>query len=315
MDKKEKDMLIDIKEIIMELRSAQAFSAHRLVSAMFFLRNQLTNPLYQKTKKNLDALYMQSIQLLQLLYADMHLEDPICTKAVYKNMLNKGYLSRDGHFVYGKSRIYDYSKGMGIDIINGNGVCRHIDAHFTDCYRMMGWESYEATVSLASFPQSPKEYSSLEKANYENIAKSKIFMAIYILRILMLTIYNIPTHVLNITSYNNKTYILDPTLDYIFKSNRYGNLSPLNSNKTIMCVAGLEESMSISEERKKLKELFSQETVSYEEAKELHEEGNRIYQSNIDSIKDFYHQNAPLYDEIVGELSKIPYVIRKIKPL
>jgi hypothetical protein len=65
-----------------------------------------------------------------------------------------------------------------------------------------------------------------------------------------------------------------------------------------MFLVGLDEQIGVNAQKQKRAELLRHTTISYEEYKQLHSEGNAIYLSNKSAIEDFYHQNTKLYAEI-----------------
>lgn len=265
---------------------------------------------FPEIRQDIESMYAEFMRNLSLFYKDMHLENPVHIRTVHANMLNKGQFSYNMCFKYGFNNLVDSLNITGLGIITGVGLCNHIANNLVDCYRAMGLESYGAITKLLSTKKVSQNNILVETPKYLESDFHKIQHLLQILSLLNRLYLGLPNHEVTITKYQDRIYIIDHALNRVLRCDEKGNLYLLDNGSKNMTLIGLDEQIGINAEKKKRAELLAYPSISYEEYRQLHDEGNAIYCYNISEIDDFYYQNAKLYEEITKEIKHLIVLLK-----
>lgn len=222
-----------------------------------------------------------------------NLNDPIEVYTMFNHLLYNGYLSVNKKFEYYKKE-NDIDSKLGVNIITGQGVCRHISSLLTDILNDYGIEACNLIV-----------YISKEK---EISLKDKKFLEI--LKILPNYIQEkqaemYGNHAISCAFKDDKSYYLDSTNKFTGR---------INDNKIIVCddykfIPKLNMTKFINEKMQylKLKQrlIDSNPSISKEEEKILIDKTINICDDNKDIFEKFYNENKEIYQEINAKVLKL----------
>jgi len=277
---------------------------------------------YTKEIKNIENMYNNLINKYTVLNNKFELKNPVEIYSMYNYMLYKGYLSKDGEFNFGTNDIKDIRSLLGVNVITGKGVCRHIASMLNDVYIKLGLDAYTCTsytneidtlnfllreminslekqLKLSTNEEEKKEIIELinETKKYKNSLNSKLdFLK-----------KKSANHLINLVSYNDIGYVLDPTNQYIYKKDpRITNL-----NKDILksyLVSDEQKVIKITKDRgnyKGKRKILLLPNSDTETDKIMIEQTKMICLDNIDMLEQFKKENSELYNEINNELVKV----------
>lgn len=218
-------------------------------------------------------------------YAELNryfdLESPIEIYALYTKLLHRGYLSLDGSFKYDPKEIFVYNikNLLGVDIINGNGVCRHISAMLKDIFN-------ELKIQNEVLPVYVCDNKNTNKAHLSG------------------------NHVINLAVQNNKNYFLDPTIGYIWKKISNANLLTCNKNiefevaRISNWVDILDYNSDNIDALKNIRKMLLMEQSTKRQDEKVLAMINRLFKDNIDIFEQFRNENIELYNDVVITGSK-----------
>jgi len=211
-----------------------------------------------------------------------NLNNPLEVYALYTKLLYKGYFSYNYNFEYNepvcKYKLFD-TLPLGINVINGSGVCKHISSMLQDILNLMNIKNEVLTVYF---------YDSNEKIKYHFIGN----------------------HIINLTAFDNKAYFLDPTNCFIWKkcgekqllANKHREINTAYISSSLDNYLYNDIDINIL---RNIKEMLSMIQTSIEEDSKIINNVNKIYQSNLGIFEKFKKDNYYLYREINDKLIKI----------
>lgn len=217
-------------------------------------------------------------------YVNMNLSfnlyNPLEIYTLFIRLLNDGYLSRL-FFSYCQfdSVLYNINP-LGIDIICGNGMCRHISAMLKDIYDYINIENEIITTY------------------YFN--KSDIFRFRR----------QFGNHVINIASYDDFVFYLDPTNFFVWEKIDKYYLFKLNGKEVHEALISsyfdnfMYNNMDINS-LKKIKRMLELSQTSSFYNMEIIEKVNNIYNNNMDVFFNFKKENKKYYNDIYNALKKV----------
>lgn len=277
---------------------------------------------YTKEIKNIENMYNNLINNYTVLNNNFELKNPVEIYSMYNYMLYKGYLSKDGEFNFGTNDIKDIRSLLGVNVITGKAVCRHIASMLNDIYRKLDLNAYPLTAYLnevdslnflledmltsletqlksSTNEKEKKEIIELinETKEYKNTLKSKFEF---------LKRKN-ANHLINLVSYNDTGYILDPTNIHIYKKDP--KITDVNEDilKSYLIsddqtIIKLTKDRGDYEEKRKILLLPNSDTETDEK---MIEQTRTLCFNNKDLLEQFQKENNELYNEINNELVKI----------
>ena len=256
--------------------------------------------------------------------------NPIEIYILFNYLLYSGYLSKDKTFEF-NNNLKDIDGIISTNIINGNGVCRHISSMLSDILKDRNIENYKIGVYCESFDYNfkineieEKKYDKEELIEYitkniRNITlRKKIINEIsnYIdsgknIEISLNKTSNnsindklIGNHVINYVIYNENNYFLDPTQFRIYQNND-DKFYDINGTLTfkLMLSKILNNGSDYDKLIKSFKKNYNTISIIYE--KEILEKTKEICKNNRDIFDKFYDENKELYNDITNKLIKI----------
>jgi len=275
---------------------------------------------YTKNIVEIKRLYNEFIDKYIELINTFDLQHPVEIYTIYNFMLNKGLLSNSKHFIVGSNNIDDIRSLLGVNIIAGEGVCRHIASMLNDIYNKMNYNSCTATVYLHQNQLLYDKYNDAiknlkEKINeeYDEFEKREILELLKDLKRLR----NISkpkgelykrifgNHLITLVSKDNIGYALDPSNKIIYKNYN------INESKNILKT----QLTSLSSEKVTLtrihsnlqqkKDILLLPNSTNEEDEFVINNTKNICFNNRDFLFNFKKENKDLYEEIANKLVKI----------
>lgn len=164
-----------------------------LYSGVKNINKDLKNIDLRSVLKERKRLYDAIINNICSCIKELNMTDPKYIMHFLNDVLNKGYLSYKKNFknINVTSERLEFSS---YQVINGNGVCRHIAQFTTDIFKCLGYEAFDLFCL---------EYGSDDK----------------------------PRHMITMVDYNNKTYYLDTANNISY--NYYEGVLKTNNNNFI----------------------------------------------------------------------------------
>ena len=237
-----------------------------------------------KTKRDLEIVYMNSSEMYSLVYSYQELLDrffqltitlgfksSIEIFALYNFLIKNGYLSVTHHFMYTKD-IKDCFPFLGINVVEGEGVCRHIASMLTDFFKRQGFISANISMvfqNLSDFVIDNQEFDEKEPEEKQRKEPKKK------------SIFN---HLVTLVKDRDGTLLLDPTCGLIFYVWNNQIISPLFHQEFVMkCQYEDFFNLNVSQNLSQLLTTTNEEML-------LHI--NRIYHDTMKKIME----NIPLLD-------------------
>jgi len=300
------------------------FPSFEIILTTYILLNQVyfffTNLSYceQYTKEIIEIteLYNELIDNYVKFNKEFNLEHPIEIYQLYNYMLHNGYLSKDGEFKFGDSNIKDICTLLGVNVVTGKAVCRHIATMLNDTYNKMDINAYTYSCHLDSngilFDTLKENISALETIleSVTNSNERKEIENLISSHKKLLKRYTPPlikksNHLINIASKDGICYIMDPTNQTILKKEpdkEYKNIlkldlvSPLGSKIKLIKSRG---------EYDKKREILLLPNSKEEDDDKIITNINSLCNNNLDLLDRFKRENRELYSDINNKLIKI----------
>lgn len=289
---------------------------------------------YTKDVNELRNLYNEFIKNYNKMNKDFSNNDPIAIYTMFNFLVKNGYLSKDKNFET-NNRCYDLHTLMGLDIINGNGVCRHLAAMLSDILNDYGIPSFNTVCYMPVnnylvLPTCREKYS--RENNHEFIrkyVKSSLERENLLRDLDTLEEYEIyltfelaprdkgekklektGNHLITYSLYNDKSYYMDPTLFEVYRLNNFKN-GILNDEygKEIVIKKDLcytQNDLTDKEIKMFLKYMENNpSSISMLEEREIVNTVLLMCTNNMDIFDKFYSDNHELYEEIANKLVKV----------
>jgi len=271
-----------------------------------------------------DELYKYILYNSKLLFEELELKNPIEIFTAYRYMYTRGYFST-GKTIVISNDVLDLPKLLGIDVINGKVVCRHISSLLTDIYNIIGIESYSGAVLYGEGTRSLKERGSvklkfdekykedpLEEIDDEKLRKKVKYILNFVRRLGIV----IPNHAITYAKLNEKGYLLDATNCVVFKVSSKRKIISLIGPEIPSIVAAPILSVLFDDIKvkdvKRMKEILSLDTVSYDECRKLLNFTLTKCRKNYDTLEQFYNRNSQIYKEIGEESRKVKSLCQEL---
>lgn len=278
------------------------------------------------------SLYKEFIDNYYKLNKIFDFSNPVEINTMFNYLLYRGYLSNGKNFEFSDNNTIDLQNLSGVNIINGNAVCRHISEMLKNILEKEKIESYLLGVNdkntvvfnfknLKQFDFSKKEILSCIKTYLNKINKflyaqdliTNFFEKMHIDADINLKdssnfISNIiGNHAIVLAEYDEKKYFLNPTssIKYIASKDNNGMLLDDFGETKIKAISTilLNNILDYFNIKKKLNENLP--SISREEMQEIINRTLTICNNNLDIFNNFYKENSELYGEMSYKLSKI----------
>lgn len=288
---------------------------------------------YTKDVVETRKMYQEFLNNYIKLNKEFNLNEPISIYTLYNYMRVNGYLSKNKEFKSDSLNVLDVGTLYGVDVLGGNGVCRHIASMYSDILNNMGIESLTVGCHLRD------GVPLIEEVNKEDYDRKKVLDFInkcvldekqrkYLLeniRILeengiFFNIYfkfdsskkttKVGNHAISYALYNDKNYYLDPTQERIYKlKDPKGKIlydcyddMVLIKDSSLRTLNGI-WNPNLDKTCKKMFNSF--DSISLEEEEQITDNVKKICLENIDMFDKFYNDNKELYGEILNVASKV----------
>ena len=267
-----------------------------------------------KMKLNLGDVYINSLEYHNLcnsyhdivvkisqLFRDFRIYNPISIFSIYSYLLKNGYLSYQHEFVFEKN-INDCYPLLGVNIMEGRAVCRHISTLLCDIYRELGFESYKVSTILdrnvTSFPQ-----LDMKKIEGEDVSKS----------LLSRLLIHYPPYNHLVTLVNHPVYgslIVDATNDTIFTVRRDKKIeSILDKDRFIDCDIESIFNEDMYYNMKKILVPTNPDLLSYLSL--FYSQGINFSLKNSYYFEKFYQSNKDYYSDVMKQKRTLSYEFNK----
>ncbi len=273
--------------------------------------------------KEVEKLYDEFINNYSKINEMFNLNDPMEIYKMFNYLLYKGYLSRNKSFNFSFKDVCDVGSIRGANVINGNGVCRHIAPMLKDIYNASGVESYvlpvyqrkwNTQVIFVDESLTLEEKDHIEKMLYEFKEYRELvdfFEIYYSGRVVVEKQFlesdsyerSCGNHVINMVIYKGQKCFVDPTQGRVYNySLERSVLFDKYDDKIDICLSRFEEyNKKVSFERIRSKLLLP--TLGYEG--NLSSKIISMVDDNLDIFEKFYRENSSLYEEISDKLKNI----------
>ena len=289
---------------------------------------------YTRDIKQIKSLYQKFIANYNKLNKVFDLNDPIQIHTMFNYLLYKGYLSIDKYFEVSKKEARDINGLLGINVITGKAVCRHISAMLTDILNNYGIESNQLGVysmdrvkikiKILQQPKYTKEqlfnwvqthitdeltYSTVMRLIEELVDNrgQSIELSIKMIEDKKILKREIMNHAITFSVKDGKSYYLDPTQTRIYRVSEndknviydeYGRV-PIKLSSSIL--------FNDFKDYLRMREKISQQypSVTREEEKQMIEQTITDCKNNMDIFEKFYSENSELYSDISSKVLRI----------
>lgn len=286
--------------------------------------------LYTRDVVQIRNLYNTLLNEYTNLINQFELKHPIEIYQMYNYMLFNGYLSDNSRFYFDDSDTHDINGFLGVNVVTGKAVCRHIASMLKDIYNNIGISSQLLPMYIdrdGFFIREYKESISITKllsqeSNDEDIKKecitfiNNIEKKIYELE-KQLSKRKKSNHAITLVGYDDTCYLLDSTNQTIFQKDSSFNekdvfksliTSPKNGVGKVCQNTFLSEFKKAKEDAKS--NLLLKDSNDEENTKIINNTNN-LCSKNIDLIEQFSVRNEELYSEINNSLYKIKKKVRR----
>jgi len=315
-----------------------AYALSWVFLAYYLGNNIANNQTRTKDVKEITSIYDEIITNYNKLNKVFDLNNPVEIYTMYNYMVYKGYLSKDKTFEFSAKNSIDIKTLFGANIINGQGVCRHIAIMLRDIFNAYGINSSVVSVTTPNSivtihtddektAQTIEEMHDFVRKYINNEDQRKMFTEIiqeYGAKISLSyrqedepnkIARTTGNHLITQAVKDGKSYILDPTQTRIYKlkENDKNFLTDDETDKIKICYG----SLGLFEKFKDIKTIKSNillPSSSLEEDEILAQRINGLCESNQDIFEQFYKNNKEMYDELSTKLmllKKPKSIIRK----
>lgn len=248
-------------------------------------------------------LYIQMINNISTIIKELNVENPIELTQIYTTILRKGALSKDKIYSYGDGKeTLDVRGALGIDITNGEGVCRHISTLLSDIASCFNYESRTIKVRCGNYTVNHEKY---------DLPKKDTMILNFIGKISA-------NHMITQIADKDINYIVDATNNYYLKYNKKNKFVNITNKDIIMkrkliydfteLLFATYQDRIINE--KELNDKLLLPTVTEKELQDLIQKANKKIKEKVnDKFIDYlYNQNKEYYKEICELAKHIIYI-------
>ena len=260
-----------------------SFTGISTVAAIAYLIMIHSNSVaHTRELKEINNLYQEFIKNYNELNKVFHFDNPIEIFTMFIYLTYHGYLSVDKKFEFYRNQTRDIKSMMGVNIILGGGVCRHLASMLTDILNDYNIEAGTMVVS------SKNTIIGNNKDKYTEEEKD-------IIKIIL------GNHAITYAYKDGKSYYLDPTQSrtYQLRGKELFDSQIIGYPKLKSTI--LFNSIARTTNIKK-RMLGNYPSVDIEEQERIKMETLDICKSNIDIFEQFYKENEELYNEAYGKV-------------
>lgn len=276
---------------------------------------------YTKEIREIINLYNVFLDNYIKLNNTLELSHPLEIYKLYDFALYNGLLSKNNNFNYNKNDSFEFEYKLGLKVLTGSGVCRHISGLLDDIYNKLNLESCSTSAYI---PNKEKMLELLLESMIKNLKYqgSICFDAIELESIddaikyteelynniktkKMPFTHNKPNHVVNLVSSNNVGYIIDPTNKLIYKKEyEFSEKEALSAILIYQNETAIQIDKKLGDNLVKRK-ILTLPNSSYEEDSIILQNTLELCNSNMDIISRFSIDNRELIDDINSKMIKV----------
>lgn len=286
----------------------------------------------QNTKdiKQIKQLYNEFLNNYNNLNKIFDLNNPVEIYTMFNYLLSKGYLSKDKVFDFSDEQTRNLKNLLGVEVITGKGVCRHVSGMLTDILNASGIKSESIGVYAKEYNMhlniiDEQKYTKEELINWarENAKNEQDYERFkqIIEEFYNANIKNIEfspstndatvlekifgNHAISFALKDEKSYFLDPTREMIYRMDKSKKIlcdeNGNNVSTRLIPSILLGNSKTYFEMRKKI---FNPSISTLEEQAFIEKTLDKC-KDNMDIFEQFYASNSELYDDISNKVLNI----------
>ena len=251
------------------------------------LENSVSQVYYVQTET-----YNEIISEIKLALEKVGCDDPLEIFSMYNHLLWKGYFSEGHEYKYDNTDLYDIPYFEGIDIMDGDGVCRHNSDLLARIFNECGYKAFTVNAYISEdmdidyqpgIERPVGEFSDYDSGNY--------FTSTY------------GNHQLVVVIDGNSVNFFDPTNLSVFR---------LGSDETLHVINGVGQmklkplseysinGINVEEMVDVFQIIHDENNVSYsdEDVENAFEESLKLFEENSEYFEEFYSEMVDDYSKI-----------------
>lgn len=290
-----------------------------------------------KDVTEIKAIYDEIIKNYNKMNKVFDLNNPVEIHTMFNYLLYKGYLSKGKKFEFGDANARDIETLYGANVVNGQGVCRHIALMLKDVFNDYGINSnvllvYVRKLVIYRQTEGDRPEQTIEQLydfvrKYINDEEMKKFFNELIEKEgtdLSLsysyeddkknTVKRKGNHLITLANKDGISYFLDPTQTRMYKLSSDHNILTDNVGDKIKICYGNSTLYERFKDIKSIKEKILLPGTSFEEDQAIVERTRKICETNQDIFEQFYNENSEMYEELSDKfmlLKKTKILIRR----
>lgn len=316
-----------------------AYALSCIFVAYYLGSNIANSQTHTKDVREIKSIYDEIVKDYNKLNKVFDLSNPVEIHTMYNYFVYKGYMSKDKSFKFSAKNSRDIRTLFGANIINGQGVCRHIAIMLRDIFNDYGIDSSVVSATMPNAVvtigdnkekgtvQTIEEMYDFVKKNITNEEQRKVFNEVikkfgadiflsYRLkeepnRIARTT----GNHLITLAVKNGISYMLDSTQNRIYRLNPNDRnfLFDRETDQIKICY----DSLGLFEKTSSIKTIKSNillPSSAVEEEQILIQRTSQLCKDNQDIFEQFYNEHSEMYNELSNKLmlmKKPKFIIRK----
>lgn len=274
---------------------------------------------YTKELNNIYSIYQEYLNNYLKLSNELAGKNLIDISVLFYTMYRYGYLSINQKYEFNNRNCIENNRLLGSNIINGNGVCRHVASLLKDILNKSGFEAYPLTVNIRDYKlcyNQTKDNNLSEEEKLEwlinNIYSDKLFKEAYekVTQNPEISFYlqeykeksffkNIlANHAITYINKDNTNYFIDPTYGEIYNLNKEKQIL---YNDEIYAYIKPVSSYLIGNNIKDIKHITNTINKNHHHTvlnTNPFQEKNYIYKKYKDILDDYYEENLETLKEL-----------------
>lgn len=251
------------------------------------LENSVSQVYYVQTEK-----YAEIIKEIKFALEKVGCNDPLEIFSMYNHLLWKGYFSEGHEYKYDNSDLYDIPYFEGLDIMDGDGVCRHNSDLLARIFNEYGYKAF--TVNAYVSEDMDINYQpGIERpvGGFTDYGYGNYFTSTY------------GNHQLVVVIDGNSVNFFDPTNLSVYRLGSDETLHVINGSGQMQLKPLSEYSINginVEEMVDVFEMIHNENNISYssEEVESAFEESFKTFKDNTDYFEKFYSDMEDDYAEI-----------------
>lgn len=273
---------------------------------------------------DIKKLYSEFLSNYNKLNTTFELSNPVEIFTMFNYLYENGYLSKDKTFQVNEDNVCDIPPVMGVNVLAGNGVCRHISTLFTDILNDYGISANNMgchmDIPVFDMKKVSKEEFSIDRVlNILEIVSKEIpeqyeelcytfemmyangeYIDMSFVSAESEKIKRKANHLITLAYKDDINYFLDPTRKRIYRLDDkvlYDNFGlPIKIDNSFV---GKQFGYKV------MKDIYDGSNITKDEENKLINDTRKICENNLDIFENFYNENSDLYTDITNKLIRI----------